>query len=628
MSRQHSTESLDLTHDELLILENKERNYQRLSINELEDDLLDHPRQQQERMTACGSFLDLIELRRKYQHYDSNFIISPKLASQNKSYESFRDLIDDSLSFTMVNGILTLCRKDEIFDLGLVTQSEFYDDLSIVVLISHDPMHVSVAGKRLRLLGQKFDLHKEYNLERELLEMRLVPKLDFYNIPKINSLLQLSGCMSAFSLLEFIIKKVEVDGNRRVYSDGFHKMTLAEVFGEVGINPDHLTVASLDVQLHDEVKGRFDLFDRKYNPLGLPWLRNIFLKKDNFIKGQYLAEMAKEVITRLEKSGSQFAELRVSIYGRSRREWQQLAKWFKKSQLASKSVNWLIQFPRMYSVQRKAGFVSSFEDFLSNLFGPLFEVSLDPDCSPQLAALLESVVGIDILDTHAKDHFKLKVDTLPGDWITDEEPPYSYFSYFIYANLFHLNSLRKAKGLNTFALRMHSGEFASDDQLSTAYLLAYSVNHGLRLNFNKVVQYLFYLTQISVTMSPIFESKVFLDHSLSHPFHKLFRRGLNLNISTANPLLAHMTTEPFLEEISVLMQVQNLNPVDVAELMHNAMLASGFNAATKQQWLGDGYNREVAEANDPCKTNLSSVRYTYRFEALHMELEYLNVHCS
>jgi AMP deaminase len=617
-----------LTDAELLILEGKDKNFQRLGINELEDELLDHPRLRTERQTACRSLLDLIELRAKYQFNGPTFNPNPKLASESRDFARFSDLTAEDVSFRMIDGIITLCDNSDILDLGLIPHKEFFSDLSLVVLISHDAMHVSVARKRLKLLGQKFDLHKEFNCERELLEMRLVPKLDFYNLPKVNNLLQLSGCMSAQSFLTYIQHKVEVDANRRVFREGTHMLTLSEVFGVVGINPDNLTVASLDVQMHGEVKGRFDLFDAKYNPLGLPMLRNIFLKKDNFIKGQYLAEMSQQVIANLEKSGSQFAEFRVSIYGNSRREWKLLAKWFKRHHLASQSVTWLIQLPRMYSVQHKAGLVSSFEELLSNIFGPLFEASLDPAGFPDLNAFLENVVGLDLLDTHIREALKLTCDTLPSSWITDNEPPYSYWSYFLYANLFHLNCLRKARGLNTFAFRMHSGEVLSENQLSTAYLLAYSVNHGLRLNFNKVVQYLFYLTQIHVTMSPIFESKVFLDHSSSHPFHKFFRRGLNLSISTANPLLAHLTNEPFLEEISVLMQVQNLNPADIAELMHNAVLASGFPYTTKENWLGQAFNRELADANEILKTKVPSARYTYRFETLHTELEYLNVHSS
>ncbi len=50
--------------------------------------------------------------------------------------------------------------------------------------------------------------------------------------------------------------------------------------------------------------------------MGESRLREIFLKTDNLIKGKYLAEITREVISDLEASKYQMAEYRVSIYGR------------------------------------------------------------------------------------------------------------------------------------------------------------------------------------------------------------------------------------------------------------------------------------------------------------------------
>jgi AMP deaminase len=55
----------------------------------------------------------------------------------------------------------------------------------------------------------------------------------------------------------------------------------------------------------------------------------------------------KEVIVDLEESKYQMAEYRVSIYGRSRKEWHMLAKWFVDNKLASPNVRWLVQTPRI-----------------------------------------------------------------------------------------------------------------------------------------------------------------------------------------------------------------------------------------------------------------------------------------
>jgi len=64
-------------------------------------------------------------------------------------------------------------------------------------------------------------------------------------------------------------------------------------------------------------------------------LREIFMKTSNLIKGKYMAEITKELLQLLEETKYQSAEYRVSIYGRSREEWSQLAKWFIENKIAS-----------------------------------------------------------------------------------------------------------------------------------------------------------------------------------------------------------------------------------------------------------------------------------------------------
>ena len=43
----------------------------------------------------------------------------------------------------------------------------------------------------------------------------------------------------------------------------------------------------------------------------------------------------------------QNAELRISIYGRSKLEWDNLAKWAVKHEMYCDNVRWLIQVPRI-----------------------------------------------------------------------------------------------------------------------------------------------------------------------------------------------------------------------------------------------------------------------------------------
>ena len=97
-------------------------------------------------------------------------------------------------------------------------------------------------------------------------------------------------------------------------------------------------------------------------------LREIFLKYNNFIKGKYLAEITTQVFDDLESNKYQFAEYRLSIYGREATEWNALAQWVVDHKLFSANIRWMIQIPRLYSIYKAAGQLKNFEEMLSSQF--------------------------------------------------------------------------------------------------------------------------------------------------------------------------------------------------------------------------------------------------------------------
>ena len=66
---------------------------------------------------------------------------------------------------------------------------------------------------------------------------------------------------------------------------------------------------------------------------------------------------------------------------------------------------------------------------------------------------------------------------------------------------------------------------------------------------------MYYLKQIGVAMSPLSNNKLFLDYA-KNPFPKYFAQGLNVSLSTDDPLMLHYTKDPLLEEYSVAAQVR------------------------------------------------------------------------
>lgn len=72
-------------------------------------------------------------------------------------------------------------------------------------------------------------------------------------------------------------------------------------------------------------------------------------------------------------------------------------------------------------------------------------------------------------------------------------------------------------------------------------------------------------------MSPLSNNKLFIRY-IKNPFPKFFKRGLNVTLSTDDPLMIHMTKEPLLEEYSVAAQVYNLNQTDLSEIIYSSVV--------------------------------------------------------
>ncbi|KAG7247433.1 hypothetical protein CRUP_000977, partial [Coryphaenoides rupestris] len=228
---------------------------------------------------------------------------------------------------------------------------------------------------------------------------------------------------------------------------------------------------------------RFDKFNAKYNPIGESILREIFIKTDNHVEGKYFGHIIKEVMADLEESKYQNVELRLSIYGRSRDEWDKLAKWAVMHHVYSDNVRWLVQVPRLFDVYHTKKQLCNFQEMLENVFMPLFEVTVHPASHPELHLFLQHVVGFDSVDDESKpeQHIFNLDSPLPANWTEEDNPPYSYYLYYMYANMSVLNHLRRQQGFDTFVLRPHCGEAGPIHHLVSGFLLSENISHGLLL---------------------------------------------------------------------------------------------------------------------------------------------------
>lgn len=286
-----------------------------------------------------------------------------------------------------------------------------------------------------------------------------------------------------------------------IHRDG-KDLTLQQVFESLNLTAYDLSIDTLDMHAHQDAFHRFDKFNLKYNPMGESRLREIFLKTDNLIKGRYLAEITKELMADLEQSKYQMAEWRVSIYGRTRSEWDKLASWVVDNGLFSPNVRWLIQVPRLYDVYKANGTITNFAEIIRSksiwlrltrgrngrltnvlppdVFEPLFEVTQDPSSHPKLHVFLQRVVGFDLVDDESKPERRVhRKFPVPSLWDFKHSPPYNYWCvphvaftlsgfvipltwitvdrlYYMFSNMTSLNHWRQLRGFSESRLTRYS----------------------------------------------------------------------------------------------------------------------------------------------------------------------------
>ncbi|XP_029702115.1 AMP deaminase 3 isoform X2 [Takifugu rubripes] len=509
-------------------------------------------------------------------------------------------------------------------DLPYPDLETFAIDLSHVLAMIADGPAKTYCHRRLNFLSSKFHLHEMLNEMAELKELKSVPHRDFYNVRKVDTHIHAAACMSQKHLLTFIQKTYNHDADRVVLAKDGKKMTLQQVFDSLDMDPYDLTVDSLDVHAGRHTFHRFDKFNSKYNPVGASELREIFLKTDNLIGGDYFARIIKEVAHDLEESKYQHAEPRLSIYGSCPEEWDSLSKWFIHHKMQSPNMSWMIQVPRIYDIFKSKKLVTNFAKMLENIFLPLFEATVDPQNHKELHVFLKYVSGFDSVDDESKhsDHMFSYRSPKPDQWTTDDNPPYSYYLFHMYANIMVLNNLRKERGLNTFQFRPHCGEAGSITHLVSAFLTSDNISHGLNLKKSPVLQYLYYLAQVPIAMSPLSNNSLFLEYS-KNPLREFLHKGLCVSLSTDDPMLFHYTKEPLMEEYAIAAQLWKLSTCDVCEIARNSVLQSGLSHQEKKHFLGANYLKDGPEGNDIRRTNVAQIRMAYRHETLCNELSFI-----
>ncbi|KAH8604123.1 putative Adenosine AMP deaminase [Trypanosoma vivax] len=581
-------------------------------------------------ITVAQMFHHALELRSQYVRlHRASDVGARKIMKSDEIEHAFRrdDTFDESeWMFKTVEGILV---PHEVHQIPRLPKDMFhYDDFRFHVhelRMMLENVHVrSFATRQLNLLERKFMLHLAVNrsLEAGTTANKASHNRDFYQATKVDNNVRMASGMTARQLLNFIVSKANNNGDDIVaHQEGKEPQTLRQLLHELNISANSLTVDDLNVQ----VDATLGVASALYTPEGRDVLSTLLLSTDNQMKGRYFAELTKLTFENFKNDHFTFTENRLPIYGANANEWELLSDWFDTHGMASVHNQWMVQIPRIYSYLRKRGKVQSFAEYIENIFKPLWTVSLHPSKNPRLFHFINHISGFDCVEDERRPDSPLNIATKPPhEWTTEDEPPYNYYMYHVWANIYSLNEFRRRRKFSTFTFRPSCGETGPVDHLIGGFLLANAINYGVTLAEDATLQYLFYLARIGVTVSPLSNNTKVLGY-LDNPFPTFFRRGLNVSLGTDSPLMFHHTQEPLLEEYSIASKVWKLGPNDMCEIARNSVLLSGFDAAFKRERLGDLYFLSSSRSNDASHTHLSDIRVAFRFETYHTEIAMLEM---
>eukprot|EP00477_Mikrocytos_mackini_P000351 GAHX01000373.1.p1 GENE.GAHX01000373.1~~GAHX01000373.1.p1 ORF type:complete len:684 (+),score=166.21 GAHX01000373.1:35-2053(+) len=590
----------------------KTGSYHKASIQWFDPQNSIHP----ELVQSSDEILKLIQLRHKYQSY--------------KQYSAYKDPVESTIlgRFDLTTPAIF---KEGVFHLTLLSDatntlpthrpillSEFFHDLKTINDSSITGSLNSFSHTRLQILQKMFHLYKITNWKLEFEDIK-ANSPDFFQVLKVDNHIHVAASMSGDTLVSYIKRKLEEEPNLVVTKEG---QTLSEMFKENKLDVDSLNINQIFGRAPKEMFKRFDVFLEEYNIFGLETFRKLFFKYDNFIKGKFLGEILNIELDKC-KDKNIINEYHISVYGLSDKELDVLADFVLDNNLLRENVKWIIQVPRLFdNIKNKD---MKFSSFIYNIFSRIIEASLEPkkEGNRKVAKFLTHVVGFDSVDDESRLDvlFDNKLEN-PDTIVPGSNVPYSHYIYYMWANISSINQIRNQKGLNTFSLRPHSGESGSVHHLATSYLLVDGINHGIMLEKNPVLAYLFYLDQIGCSIALSSNNYLFKNFK-KNPFKELFEMGLNVTVSTDDPLQFHITGQPLIEEYALARQYYKLTDCDILEIAKNSVRQSGLDCIVKVRRLGMGYDKPRTYSYPTKITGVSSCRYRFREDQLYDEIRFL-----
>eukprot|EP00759_Apiculatamorpha_spiralis_P056833 PhF_6_TR8311/c0_g2_i2/m.12870/K01490/AMPD; AMP deaminase len=558
--------------------------------------------------------------RHKYKSIDQG---------QNEAADPFTTLTTHQLF--QVDGVIRYQGQTT----NIMSYSQFAQDIMNFQELCESSTCQNACRHRLNILEEKYEIYNLLNTDLEESTDKLRHGGGVYGpLMKVDNAVRLSTASNAHDLIQFIVKMYNEQGNEVVMLRDHNPVTLRGLFEHHGIrDPSLFTVEGLG--LHPSTIQRFhkfDIFSSEFNRGGLPSaeIMRIFLRHNTHNHGAFYSSIVRPILEQGESQNKIATEFKIPLFGFSREEWFVLAKWIRTLRSPDKEAQpltknrWVIQIPRIQKLKDSGEYhCSNVMEQIEHIFTPLFEATLKRQ-DPKYADIdfVLSQVGAFNLFSDSEGTLVVPPAKPPYDWSWSDPAPDTYFAYYLWANLCSLNSLRHKKGLNTFQFRPTCGEVAkTNEMLYLSFFLADQVNHGLTIMNNSALQYMYFLGQIGMHLSPLSNNALYVNYTKS-PFPTLFKRGIPVTLCTDDPMHFHHTNQPLVEEYSTAQRLFKLSSTDIAEIARTSVLLSSFDEKFKKEYLGDNYSQGI-EGNSFAKTCVPHIRLCFREDTLKAEFDIL-----
>lgn len=481
---------------------------------------------------------------------------------------------------------------------------EFSDAMDSVLRLVADRRVAKFCVSRLEVLEARFTLYKLEHQQDEACEIQEYD-IDLTGLPKVDASVHASALITAPQLSAYMHAVYEKDRNRP-----YAGSTVGTVMRSAGFQEKRNSGSTL---------GDFGAMATNYSPIHSKRMRDLFLTTQE-LEGEYFYSIIRDCAATARVTNG-FLEPRFTIYGKHPKEWATFAKWAKKWKIDEiPGLLISVQLPRVYRIWKKRGAVKCFGELLRNFFQPLLNAARRPAENADVAWLLQHLRAIDTVDDESvEDDAEISGLRGPDEWTSDEEPPYSYYLYHMHAYISKLNGLRaawpKRDRISDFGfplppieLRPHCGEAGPCHHLATAFLFCHGISHGINLESSPVLQYLYFLSQVCIAVSPISNSMLLRDYK-DNPFARFFRQGLRVCLTTDDPMMFHVTHAPLLEEYVTARNAFELDEVDLSEVARNSCLAA-FSVEERSV---------LHDSDNPRRTNIPPRRLSFRAQALDAE---------